>query len=61
MVQLSEEGEAELVVVGHIGGIEIGVVLKRVQTTDAANLVRHRRRGGRGIFRDDIDHPGDGR
>ena len=61
MVQLSEEGEAELVVVRHIGGIEVGVVLKRVQSTDAANLVRHRRRGGRGIFRDHIDHTGDGR
>ena len=61
MVQLSEEGKAELVVVRHIGGIDVGVVLKRVQSTDAANLVRHRRRGGGGIFRDHIDHPGDGR
>ena len=61
MVQLSEEGKAELVVVRHIGGIDVGVVLKRVQSTDAANLVRHRRRGGGGIFRDHIDHTGDGR
>ena len=61
MVQLSEEGEAELVVVRHIGGIDIGVVLKRLQSADAANLVRNRRRGGRGVFRNHIDHPGDGR
>ena len=61
MVQLPEEGQTELVVAGHIGGIEVGVVLKRVQSAESANLVRHRRRGSRGIFRDHIDHPGDGR
>ena len=61
VVQLPEEGQTELIVVGHIGGIDIGVVLKRVQPADAANLVRHRGRGSRGIFRDHIDHPGDGR
>ena len=61
VVQLPEEGQTELVVVGHIGGIEVGVVLKRVQPAESANLMRHRRRGSRGIFRDHIDHPGDGR
>ena len=44
VVQLPEEGQTELIVVGHIGGIDIGVVLKRVQSAEAANLVRHRRR-----------------
>ena len=61
VVQLPEEGQTELVVVRHIGGIEVGVVLKRVQPAESANLMRHRRRGSRGIFRDHIDHPGNGR
>ena len=39
VVQLTKEGESDLVVVGDVGSIEVGGILKSVQTADTTNFV----------------------